>query len=133
LEEAAIKNITLPRERLEKVFHRAFEFIDKLAEEKGKDRWDEEVIREYFYSYHNEAIDKGEGTYAVAPEMLKELSRVEDAEVVDINGDVLVVEYEDRNKEIKTRNVLDHLVPEADVGDKVRIHYGYAVEIVGSE
>src|SRR3989338_6946073 len=76
LEKAAINNENISREELERIFHRAFAFIDNLAKEKGMERWDERVIFEYFYSYHNKMIDKGEGLYASAPGSLKELSRV---------------------------------------------------------
>jgi hypothetical protein len=125
LEKTAIGNGEISRDRLENVFHRAFVFIDKLAQMRGKDRWDAEVIKEYFLSYHNEVIDKGEGIYGSAPEMLKELSRVAEGLIKDKKGDVLVIDYGR-----KRRDVLNHFVPQAKVGDKVRIHYGYAVEVV---
>jgi hydrogenase maturation factor len=126
LEDIAIKNKEISRERLEKVFHRAFYFIDELAKKRKKRRWDPEIIKEYFCSYHNEVIDKGEGNYATAPEMLKELSKVKTATIINKKEDVLTAEYNG-----KKRNVLNHFIPEAKVGDKVTIHYGYAVEIVG--
>ena len=47
LEDAAINNKVLERKLLEKVFFRAFERINKVAEEKNKDKWDIEIIREY--------------------------------------------------------------------------------------
>jgi len=133
LEEAAIQNQDVPRERLEKVFHRAFDFIDQLAKKRNKQRWDLEVIKEYFYSYHNEVIGKGEGIYATAPHTIKELSRVDTATVIAKKGDVLIVQYQDWKNNLKTRNVFNHFVPRANIGDKVTIHYGYAVEIIGSE
>ncbi len=88
------------------------------------------MIREYFYSYHNHVIDKGEGVYAKAPPMLKELSRVDKARVIARKGNVLIVEYIDKKGVNKRRNVLDSFVPDAKLGDVVTIHYGYAVEKV---
>lgn len=129
LENIAINNKEISKNKLEKVFHRAFEFIDKLAEKRGKDRWDTEIIEEYFHSYHNKVIDKGEGVYAQAPKILKELSRVEKAIVIDIKDDILIVEYKDKDNKQKRRNVFNHFLPKAKVNDKVTIHYGYAVEL----
>ena len=130
LEDIAINNKEISRERLEKVFHRAFDFIDQLAEKNCSYRWDPEVIKEYFHSYHNEVIDKGEGIYATAPEMLKELSRVEKAKVTDKKDDVLAVEYKDKKGKLKSRCVLNHFVPSVKIRDIVTIHYGYAVEVI---
>ncbi len=128
LERAAISEEGVSRERLEKIFHMAFEFIDELAKKMGKDRWDISVIKEYFYSYHNEVIEKGVGVYGNAPKMLKELSKVEKGVVKGKKDDVLTVEYNG-----KRRDVLNSFVPSAKIGDIITIHYGYAIEIVGSD
>ncbi|MBD3164102.1 hypothetical protein GF323_02805 [Candidatus Woesearchaeota archaeon] len=128
LEDTAVNNKDISREKLEKVFHRAFGFIDELAAKRGKSRWDRDIIEEYFYSYHNEVIDNGNGIYAKAPPMLKELSRVEKAEVIDKKGNVLLVEYADKKGNKKRRNVLSCFVAPAKAGDKVMIHYGYGIE-----
>jgi hydrogenase maturation factor len=125
LEDIAIKNKPITKEKLEKIFHRAFFYINKLAKKRNKTRWDPEIIKEYFYSYHNEVIEKGEGSYATATEMLKELSKVDKAIIKEKKDDILTVEFNN-----KVRNVLDHFIPEAKVGDKVTIHYGYAIEIL---
>ena len=66
LEDVAVNNKEITREKLEKVFHRAFSYIDKLAAKMGKTRWDIDVIKEYFYRNHNEVIDAGEGEYNFA-------------------------------------------------------------------
>ena len=130
LEDIVINNREISRERLEKIFHRAFEFIDQLAEKNCSFKWDPAVIEEYFYSYHNKVIDGGQGIYATAPPMLKELSRVEKAKVIDKKDDVLSVEYRDKAGKLKSRSVLNHFVPSVKVGDIVTVHYGYAIEIV---
>jgi hypothetical protein len=131
LENIAINNLPISKERLEKIFYKAFEFIDLLAEEQGKERWDPEIIREYFYSYHNKMIDKGIGIYATAPPMLKELSRVDKVKVTAKKDDVLTVEFLGNDKKIRKRNVLNHFVPDAEEGSTITIHYGYAVELLG--
>ena len=71
------------------------------------------------------SIYKGVGIYATAPPSLKELSRVEKAEVKKKKDDALVVRYGD-----KFRCVLNHFTPEAKEGDIVTIHYGYAIEVL---
>lgn len=133
LERIAINNEKISKKRLEKVFHRAFEFIESLAKRMNKDKWDIEVIKEYFYNDHNRSICEGEGVYKNAPEMLKELSMVHVATVIKADGEVLTVEYEDTTGNKKQRNVFNSFVPQAKVGDRVRTHYGYAVEVVDSQ
>lgn len=130
LENAAINNKPLPRTELERIFHRAFEFIERLARRMHKDKWDIEVIREYFYNDHNRSICSGEGVYKIAPDMLKDLSMVHISKVIDRNDDVLTVEYTNLHGSKAQRNVFATFVPKAKVGDKVRTHYGYAVELV---
>ena len=130
LEEIAAHEKDISRAELEKIFHRAFYFIDKLAEIKGKDRWDAEIVKEYFYSYHNKVIDNKEGIYENAPPSLRELSRVYTANVIQKEVEALIVEYIDKDNKKKKRSVLNRFTPQAKPGDKVRIHYGYAVELV---
>ena len=125
LEDIAIHNKPISRQRLENIFFRAFEHIERLAKLRNKSRWSPEVIQEYFYSYHNLVIDNGEGSYATTPPTLKELSKVDTAEVTYKTDNVLTVQFNG-----KIRNVVDSFVPEARVGDRVRIHYGFAVELV---
>ena len=124
LEEAAINNEVLPRMFLERVYFRAFERIDKLAHELGKERWDPAVIRDYFVHRHNDIIDKGMYSYAKAPESLKNLCKVHVATVKEVTGDVLVVEYGRGQR----RPVSKDLIANVRAGDKVMIHYGYASE-----
>ena len=123
LESAAAGNRPLPRELLEKIYHRAFERISKLALEMGRGKWDISVIKEYFIVRHNTLIEQGMYSYAEAPEKLKELCKVLEARVVRLDRNVAVVEYSG-----KKRPVMTELVPELKEGDYVRIHYGYAVE-----
>jgi len=133
LEDIAVNKKNISRERLEKTFHSAFQYISELAKKRKKDKWKPEIIKEYFYSYHNKIIDEKRGIYAKTPVMLNELSRVEIAKIKDKKDDVLIVEYIDKkNNKLKNRNVHNTFVPTAKVGDTVTIHYGYAIEIVGT-
>lgn len=124
LRQAAIKSLPLPKEKLEKIFFRAFQKISPIAKRMKKDVWDIEVLREYFINQHNNIIEKGMYAYAQAPQTLKNLCKVHKAKVIEKNEDALIVEY----GEGKIRPVLNELVPQAKVGDIVTIHYGYAVE-----
>lgn len=120
MERAAAENKVLPREFLEKVFFRAFERISKIADELGKDKWNKEVIKEYFVNRHNDFVHNSEN-----PETFKDLCRVHKAEIVELTGNELVVKY-GKNKKRKVKSY----VKNAKVGDKVVIHYFYAVEKV---
>lgn len=53
MERAALEGRALDKGFLEKVFFRAFERMQKIAEELKKDKWDIDVIREYFCKRHN--------------------------------------------------------------------------------
>ena len=121
MERAAAEGKVLGREYLEKVFFRAFERIEKIAKEMKKDKWDKEVIEEYFVRRHNFFVDASDN-----PESFKELCRIHRANVSDVKGKELIVEYENGKK----RTVKNNYVPNVKVGDKVMIHYFYAVEKV---
>ena len=124
LEKAAMSNKALPKEVLERIYFRAFEKIKPIAQEMKKGRWDLKVLKEYFLVRHNHVIEQGMYAYAKAPETLKELCKVQRGRVTDIKKDALIVEY----GRGKRRPVLKAMVPDAKVGDRVMIHYGYAVE-----
>ncbi len=121
--DIAVNNKEIKKEELEKVFFKAFNYINELAKEKNIDKWDFEVIKEYFLKRHNELIDQGRDMYKDAPKTLKELSKVEEAEIINKKDNILEVKFND-----KKRFVSNVFVPEAEVGNKVRIHYGFAVE-----
>jgi len=122
MKEAAERGEAMERKYLEKVFHRAFERIDKIAAELGKDRWNEEVIKEYFVRRHTAVVNATEH-----PEAFKDQCRVHIAMIKEIDDGKLLVEYE-WGGEKKTRKVFGTYVPDAKPGDKVTIHYAYAVE-----
>lgn len=132
LRECFLKGDVPEREDLEDVFKAAFVRIKKLAEMRGKDYWDFDIIKEYWESYHNENINMGDGFYEHAPEGFKDICRTQVAEVIELKkneeDDMLIVEYKDKNGYDKKRVVFANLVPDVKIGDKVKIHYGYAVE-----
>ncbi len=111
------------KEILEKIFAPGFVFIKKLASQMNKDHWDIEVLKEYWENYHNKIIENEEGDYKNFSESLKDLCRIHLAEVIDKKGDNLVVRYKD-----KVRVVFNSLTPHAKPGDRVKIHYSYAIE-----
>jgi hypothetical protein len=113
------------REILEKSFPAAFNRIKRLAKRMDKNYWDFDVIFEYWNNEHNRIIHSGEGVYGESPESFKDLCRINIGEVVDINNDRLLVQY-NGNK----RMVSKILVPDIQVGDRVKIHYAYAIEKV---
>ncbi len=124
LEAAAMNGTPVDRTTLEGTYKKAFMRMKKVALELGKDYWSPEVIREYFVNRHNAVIAEDEG-YKEAPATLRELCRTEHATVVDQRDGILVVQF----GEGKTRTVSSVFVPDAKVGDRVVIHYGYAIEV----
>lgn len=137
LERSSFSGKPAKRELLEKVYFRAISRMKALAKEKNRDYFSEENIREYFTQRHNEILDgkyacfsdKGLDVDKNAPPALKHLCKVFQSTIIKKGFDYYIVEYED-NDELKTRPVSNALVPDAELGDVVTIHYGYAVEKV---
>jgi len=113
------------REVLERVFVPAFDRIKRLADRMGRDYWDLDVIKGYWERNHNEVIDDGEGMYGEASEDFKNLCKVHEGVVVEIREGKLVVEYGGGRRRV----VSDFLVPGVKVGERVRVHYWYGVEV----
>ena len=124
--DTAINNKSVEREELEKIFFRAFKYINELAKEKNRAKWDFSIIKEYFLKRHNELIEQGRDMYKNAPKTLRDLSKVNEAEIINKKSNILEVKFNN-----KKRFVSNVFVPEAKIGDKVRIHYGFAVELAG--
>ena len=125
LKEQFLNNNPPNKEELEKTFPPAFTRIKRLASRMQKDFWDLEVIKEYWEKEHNILINTNDGMYSEASETLKELCKIHEAEVIEINPNYLKVKYSD-----KTRNVLNPHLLNINLGDKIRIHYAWAVEKV---
>jgi len=124
IEQGAIKGEPLDKAYLEKVFFRAFNRISKIAEELGKDKWDLEVIKEYFTVRHNPVLDATD-----YPNSFKEQCKVFVGTVKELlENNEAIVEYE--NKTTKKRRVKTLYVPDIKPGEKVRIHWSYIAERV---
>jgi len=125
LEKMFLNNDSPTREVLERIFSPAFFWIKQIAKRENKDIWDFDVIKKYWETEHNEIIDKGKGVYAKFPKSLKDLCKIQNAEVIDKHGNFLKVKYNQSE-----RGVFDSILSNIKIGDKVRIHYAYAVERV---
>jgi len=124
LERAAVKGESLPRPTLEKVFAAADRRMDILVKENGYEKWSMKLVRDYYWKWHDRFIKEGEGSYAFAPDILKELCRVLPGTVMKAAKDTAVVKL----KGGKVRPVMTSLVGPVRKGDKVMVHYGYACE-----
>jgi hydrogenase maturation factor len=119
-------NIAMSKNELEQAFPEAIRRIKKIAASLGKDHWDFEVIKNYFVEGgHNKEIDSGDGFYEKAPETLKDLCRICIAEVIEVKDKFVKVKIND-----KERVLHNPFIPDIKMGDKVTVHYGFAVEKV---
>jgi hypothetical protein len=124
LERAAVRGESLTRRELEKVFAAANRRMDILVREHGYKKWSFELVRDYYWKWHERFIKDGEGSYKFAPKILKDLCRVLQGTVVRGGKDTVVVRLKGR----KTRPVMTELTGPLKKGDKVMVHYGYACE-----
>jgi hypothetical protein len=127
LKENFLENKCPNKKTLKKDFGAAFRRIKKLAEKMNKEMWDFEVIQEYWIKNHNEVIEQGDGMYGIASEKFKELCKIHEAEVIEINNQTHELRVSYNNKQ---RIVSNFLVQDIKIGDKVRIHFAFAVEKV---
>ncbi len=123
LERNFLNSEIVDKKYLEKIFAPAFVWIKEIADNIGKEIWDLEVIKFYWEKEHNKVINQGKGSYKNHPESLKDLCRIHIAEIIKKQDNRLLVKYEE-----KERVVFNILVPQVKVGDKVKIHYAYAIE-----
>lgn len=124
--DAAVNNKVMGRDYLEKVFVRAFARMRPLAEEMKKDDvWDVEVIREYFVERHNAVLSGSD-----YPESFKEMCKTYEAEVVSLEGNEALVRYESEQGGEKKRKVRKDYLPDLKSGERVMIHWQYAIEKV---
>jgi len=123
LEKKFNNNQCPTRKELKEYYPAAFERIKKVAKTMKKEPWNIEVIREYFIDEHNGVIDRSEGNYKLLPKSMKDICKVYIAEVIDKKNNILTVRYDHTQ-----RRVLDNLVKDTKVGDKVTVHYGFAIE-----
>ncbi len=124
LEEKLLKNKPIDRAELEDIFKAAFKRIKEIAKGEGKDYWDFDVIKEYFFGEkHNDFIDKQDGMYVEFSPTIRDLCKVHKAVVTEKRENILTVNYGGI-----ARNVFATLVPDAKVGDKVTVHWAFAIE-----
>jgi hypothetical protein len=122
LERVVVNSEDVDRKLLEEVFAVASEQLDKIALELGKEKWSMEVLKEYFLVRHNDFVDTREG---LPGKTLKELCKIREGEIVEDFGEIVKVKYGERY-----RNVSKDFFPSVKVGDNVRIHYAYIVEVL---
>lgn len=123
LREAVFNDESFDREELIKIFPAAFRRIKEVAKKMSKDMWNLEVIKKYFLEDHNMYIEAKDGGYKTAGSSFRNFCKVYRGEVIKKKGSVLTVKYGN-----ETRNVLNNILPDAEVGDKVSIHQGFAIE-----
>ncbi|MBD3252802.1 hypothetical protein GF386_03665 [Candidatus Pacearchaeota archaeon] len=111
------------KKSLERIFPAAFRRIKKLAEKLGRHYWDYEVIKQYWEKEHNRLINNDEDGYGKQPESFKDLCKITTAKIIDKKQNLLIVEYNN-----KKRIVFDNLIKSVNIGDRVKIHYAYAIE-----
>ena len=122
----------LPRDFAERIFHAAFRRIRETAQKmKINGVWDMRVLTQYWHAEHNRYIGAGDGNYGRQPKMFCDLCKVYIAEIREkkqTEGKTFFVVQYPYEGSTQTRIVLADQLPEAGVGDKIRIHSGYAVE-----
>lgn len=131
LKQIFLENSYPTKQELETTFPPAFKRIKRLAEKRNKNIWNQEIIKQYWTKNHNEIINQGDGMYRTASNQFKDLCKIHEAEVIQTNPQTneLRVVY-NSNKTKKQRIVSSFLVPNIKVGDKIRIHFAFAVEKV---
>jgi hypothetical protein len=115
------------KQEIEKYFTSAFRRIKMLAKEMNiQDYWDIRVLKEYWHNYHNKMIEQGEGNYSKFPESFCDFCKTHIAEVVQILPEnFILIKYNNTQRPVSKDYVQD-----VKIGDKVRIHHAYAIEIL---
>ncbi|MEE9525517.1 MAG: hypothetical protein V3V78_02820 [Candidatus Woesearchaeota archaeon] len=112
LEQAVKTDTPIDRSYLEKIFIKAVEGMKKIS----NDIWNIETIRKYFQEGHENSISKD------LPSMIQRLCKIKKGILIDKKKGVFIAELENEK-----RNIIP-LYKNPEIGDKVIIHYGYAVE-----
>ncbi len=128
LEDAALGKRPVTRRRLEEIYEYALRRIKEVAAEMGKkDCWDRAAIREYYQNRHSALIDARVDSWEKMPDTLRDLCKIRKAKIASVMQDVYIVTYSEQGR-THTRTVVSRLVPDAQAGDEVWIHYGWACE-----
>ncbi len=112
LKNAVLNNEVLSRVYLEKIFVKAVTGMRTVSE----DIWDVNVIKEYFHNKHDEMISKD------LPPTIQKLCKVKEGILVAKNEPAFIAKLGSEK-----RNVFA-LYEKPKIGDRVIIHYWYAVE-----
>lgn len=123
MEEKFCEGNTISKSKLERIFKPAFVRIKRLAKRMNKDYWNFDVIKEYWLNEHNRIIDSNEEAYSETTSAFKDLCRIHKAEVTEKKENSLIVSYRG-----KKRRVYNTIVQDAREGNKVTIHFAYAIE-----
>lgn len=115
MKKAVETDTPMEKSYLEKTFVKAIEGMKKISH----DYWNTETIREYFWNRHEEQISKD------LPPTIRRLCVVKKGKLEKKIGNVFKANLGDGD----VRNVLA-LYKDAQAGDTVMVHYGYAVEKV---
>ena len=123
LKKNTLQNKSMSRSELITLFPAAFRRITEVAAKMNKDIWDIDVMKKYFLQEHNNYIDAKDGNYKNFGSSFGDFCKVYKGKIIFKEGNMLTVQYEDRE-----RNVLLDILPDAQIGDTVTIHQGFAVE-----
>lgn len=110
--------------------------VRRLGELSPKDLWDPRVISAYWREHHTPMIDKESDVnppfrtprFNGGKESVNDLCRINTGEIVKISRDHLDVKYQTRSGSRVVRHVSGIIVPGVTIGEKVKLHYWYAVE-----
>jgi hypothetical protein len=112
-----------PRESIEDCFPVAARMATIIAHRMGKERIDEEVIRRYFLSDHDQAV---RWRSSIFPDIKVDECLIHPGRIVRREGDLLVAKTP--RGELSLRG---DFAPEAKRGDLVTVHYDFISEITG--
>jgi len=119
---------TVPgRDLLESAFPNAIKRLVRFFEDENY--WTVDNIRRYFLVYHNEVIDNKEDFYAdkYSDQKIRDLCKVCVGIVLEKKGPVdnviYLVDFGDKKEPVAGKYFLD-----ANVGDKVSVHWRFAIE-----
>ncbi|MBW2997072.1 hypothetical protein KY349_01885 [Candidatus Woesearchaeota archaeon] len=115
MKEAVDNDTPMPRDYLEKVFHKAIEGMKRI----DSDFWNIKTIKKYFCEGHEAMLSKD------LPQTVKRLCVVKPGKLVKEFKGFFRVDLGEGDVRI-----VAPLYKDAKVGDTAMIHYGYAVEKV---
>jgi hypothetical protein len=127
LELAAIEGRAVSMEKIDRIFSAAHGRRDRLY---GDKLWSPDFVGKYWREDHNEIIARLE-----QPDSAKDLCMVHKAEVISV-GDLMVVKYvgsellPESYRGERRRSVKKVFLPDVRIGDRVTIHWNYAVELL---